>query len=94
MDIKAIVSNIADFFGFTYAHLLSRNISHDVSKARNFAFYVLHFDYGLSSNVIAKAMNRASRHVVRQNATTKYLIENFKVYKDIYQKLKHKLNTI
>ena len=91
MNTKNIVSKIADFFGFSYEQLLSRVISHKISQARNFTFYILHFDYGLSSNMIANIMKRASRHIVRQNATTKYRIENFKEDKEIYDNIKKQL---
>lgn len=88
MNIKDIISKIANFFGYSYEQLLGKNISHKISQARNFAYYILHVDCRLSSNAIATAMNRKTRHIVRQNATTKYRINNFKQDKELYENIK------
>lgn len=82
--MEYIITQVANFFGFTPEQLKEKDASAKVSKARNFLYYVLHFDYNYSSAKISKAMNRTQRQVVRQNAITKYRIENFKDYNDLY----------
>lgn len=89
--MENIIKQVANFFGFTAEQLKEKNASANVSKARNFLYYILHFDCNYSSAKISKTLNRTQRQVVRQNAITKYRIENFKDYNDLYLKLSKEL---
>lgn len=92
MNIDDTIEKIANFFGFSTNEVLGKDNSHKISQARNFIYYILHFDCGCSSATIAKKMCRSTRHIVRQNALTKYQVENFKPSKATYQQVTNNLD--
>jgi chromosomal replication initiation ATPase DnaA len=87
MSIEDKITKMAEFFGYRVEDIVGRNANRKVSMARNYIFYVLHTNCGMSANAIARKFNRQCRHIFRQNAVTKYQVENFNDSKEIYAKL-------
>lgn len=92
MDIDDTIEKIANFFGFTKEAVLGKDNSHKISQARNFIYYILHFDCGCSSATIAKKMRRSTRQVQHQNSITKYHVENFKPFQTTYNQVTNELD--
>lgn len=92
MNIDDTIEKIANFFGFTKEAVLGKDNSHKISQARNFIYYILHFDCGCSSATIAKKMCRSARHIQHQNSITKYHVENFKPFQATYNQVTNNLD--
>lgn len=87
MSIDDKIATMAKHFGYTSEDVISDNVNRSVSTARNYIFYILHTSCGLSAQEIAQKFNRHRRHIFRQNATTKYQVENFDDCTQIYNTL-------
>ena len=58
-----IAHNIASQFGYTLDKLREKGNSTHLSNARNIAYYILHYDYGVSLNELAEMFGRTNREV-------------------------------
>lgn len=90
--IDEIVEGIANYFGFLSDDLVYRDTKNDVSKARNYAYYVLHYEYGFSLSQISKFFDRTKRNISYQISGVKYLIKNLKEYTQEYNLLIMSIN--
>lgn len=82
------IEKIANYFGLTTYDIMRKDISRNVSTARNYIYYVLRNDCGLTNRQVSEKMQRDCRSIRRRNATTKYLIDNFKDANKIYTDIK------
>lgn len=62
-EIIGIAEAIASQFGYKFENLLERGNSNHLTTARNFAYYILHYDYGVSLNDLCKMFQRSNREV-------------------------------
>ena len=85
--IGDVIESIANYFGYYDNDLLSRDKNGKLPLARNYAYYLLHYEYGYSISNIAKTFCRTTRNIFHQIATVKYLIDNIKEYKQEYNSL-------
>lgn len=90
--IGDIIESIANYFGYYYDDLLSRDKNGDLPLARNYAYYLLHYEYGFSISKIAKTFGRTKRNVFHQIASIKYLINNINEYNQEYYRLVFSIN--
>lgn len=85
--MEKIIELIANYFGFEYGDLIEKSNKVKVSNARNYAYYILHYDYGYSANKIAKHFGRTRGTIFAQIADIKYLIKNIKMYRNEYNSI-------
>lgn len=90
--MEKIIELIANYFGFEYGDLIEKSNKVKVSNARNYAYYILHYDYGYSANKIAKHFGRTRGTVFAQIADIKYLIKNIKIYSKEYTSVMNAIN--
>ena len=62
-EIMGVAEAIASQFGYKFENLLERGNSNHLTTARNFAYYILHYDYGVSLNDLCKMFQRSNREV-------------------------------
>lgn len=62
-EIMGVAEAIASQFGYKFENLLERGNSNHLTTARNFAYYILHYDYGVSLNELCKMFQRSNREV-------------------------------
>lgn len=62
-EATVIAGKIADQFGYTLERLKEKGNSTHLSNARNIAYYILHYDYGVSLNELAEMFGRTNREV-------------------------------
>lgn len=62
-EIIGVAEAIASQFGYKFENLLERGNSNHLTTARNFAYYILHYDYGVSLNDLCKMFQRSNREV-------------------------------
>ena len=62
-EIVGIAEAIASQFGYKFENLLERGNSNHLTTARNFAYYIMHYDYGVSLNDLCKMFQRSNREV-------------------------------
>lgn len=78
---------VSEFFSVKVSDIYSRDRKRNTSNARAFVWFVLHYNYGISSNNIAKKYGRTRRNVFLQLSGIKFLVENQPQEHDDYQKL-------
>ena len=62
-EIIGIAEAIASQFGYRFENLLAKGNGGHLTTARNFAYYILHYDYGVSLNELCKMFQRTNREV-------------------------------
>ena len=62
-EIIGVAEAIASQFGYKFENLLERGNSNHLTTARNFAYYILHYDYDVSLNDLCKMFQRSNREV-------------------------------
>lgn len=62
-EIIGVAEAIASQFGYKFDNLLEKGNSNHLTTARNFAYYILHYDYGVSLNDLCKMFQRSNREV-------------------------------
>lgn len=62
-EIMGVAEAIASQFGYKFENLLEKGNSNHLTTARNFAYYILHYDYGVSLNDLCKMFQRSNREV-------------------------------
>lgn len=58
-----VAEAIASQFGYKFENLLAKGNSNHLTTARNFAYYILHYDYGVSLNQLCSMFQRTNREV-------------------------------
>lgn len=92
MKIEDIVEKIASYYGLCPDDIFSRDKHGNVSRARNYAYYILHCECNFSVGQISKAFFRTNRNIFRRISELKYLINNFNEYKKEYEQIIMLLN--
>lgn len=87
MEYVESLNRVCSYFNLTLDDLLKPDTSNKVSLARNFAYYILHFDLHLSINQISRILGRGARNIKRRIANIKYSIEHSKEYNKMYNDL-------
>ena len=62
-EIIGVAEAIASQFGYRFENLLAKGNSGHLTTARNFAYYILHYEYGVSLNDLCKMFQRSNREV-------------------------------
>ena len=62
-EIMGVAEAIASQFGYKFDNLLEKGNSNHLTSARNFAYYILHYDYGVSLNDLCAMFQRSNREV-------------------------------
>lgn len=86
--VQNIEEKVCNYFGVGIETLVAKNKLRQPSLARGYLWYILHYDYKLSINTLAKQYGRTARRVNRVISKTKYLVETQKTYKGHYEKIK------
>lgn len=60
---EEIATAIAKQFGYTLERLKDKGNSNHLTMARNFAYYILHYDYGVSLNSLCSMFGRTNREI-------------------------------
>jgi chromosomal replication initiation ATPase DnaA len=85
---REIENKICRYFNVTQDLLVGKNCFGQASLARNYLWYILHYDYNLSINTISKEYDRTQRRIKRVVSKTKYLVTTQRLYKEHYEKIK------
>jgi chromosomal replication initiation ATPase DnaA len=85
---REIERKICKYFDVKLELLVGKNCFGQASLARNYLWYILHYDCNLSINTIAKEYERTPRRVKRVVSKTKYLVTTQRIYKEHYEKIK------
>ena len=88
-----IINVICEEFSITRQMMMGRNTSSNVSIARNFAYYILHCDYNVSINKIAKLFSRTPRNIFARIANIRYNIKKVNSYCNKYNNISFFLNS-
>lgn len=62
-EIIGVAEAIASQFGYKFENLLAKGNGGHLTTARNFAYYILHYEYGVSLNDLCKMFQRTNREV-------------------------------
>lgn len=90
-EIEMIVAN---HFGIEPQSIINRESKENVSNARYFLWYILHFDLGMSPTQLGRLYYRTPRLVKRGYAKIKSGIKFHKLYSNIYEDLMEKTEPI
>lgn len=85
--VQEIEEKVCNYFGVEREILVAKNKFRQPSLARGYLWYVLHYDYKMSINTLAKQYGRTVRRVNRVISKIKYLVETQKTYKGHYEKI-------
>jgi chromosomal replication initiation ATPase DnaA len=85
--VQKIEEKVCNYFGIDKRLVVGKNHIINASLARGYLWYILHYDYGMSVNVIAKHYQRNSRSVHKLIAKVKYLVTTQRLYKEHYNAL-------
>lgn len=83
--VEKIEQKICDYFGVTRDELLCR--SKHCYLERGFLWYILHCDYQLSCNTLAKRYGRNIRTINRVISKIKYIATTQKEYEEHHKNL-------
>lgn len=83
--VEKIEQKICDYFGVTKEELLCR--TKHCYLERGFLWYVLHNDYNMSFNALAKHYNRNVRNIARQVSRIRYIATTQKEYEEHHKNL-------
>lgn len=89
--IKDVVSRTADLYGVSEADLVGKSRNRLASELRYFIYVYLHYDVGLSSNVIGRHFDRSRYNVLRGIRTLKGWMQYHPETKDKYHQYVSKL---
>lgn len=82
---KKVIEDACKIFNVSYDDVLSLSSLKNVSLARNYCYYVLHYTHNFSARRICLLFKRRNvRGVFKMISKTKYLIENTKYFNNIY----------
>lgn len=86
--IQELEDKICVYFKIDKDKLIGKGHEKDASLARGMLWYILHYDMGVSSPMIAKNYDRGLRGVKHLIAKYKYIIENQRIYNEQYKAIK------
>lgn len=84
---REIEKKICKYFDVTPDLLVGKNCFGQASLARNYLWYILHYDFKMSISTIANEYERTQRRVKRVVSKTKYLVTTQRMYKEHYDKI-------
>lgn len=90
-EIMGVTEAIASQFGYKFENLLERGNSNHLTTARNFAYYILHYDYGVSLNDLCKMFQRTNREVCYRIARVRDKHESDSAFRLRCETIKKKL---
>lgn len=93
-EITAIAESIASQFGYRFDNLKEKGNSSHLTTARNFAYYILHYDYGVSLNQLCALFNRTNREVCYRIAKLRDRHENEPAFRKRCEYVKSKINEV
>lgn len=78
---------VCKYFNVTSTSIVDKDTSNNVSLARSFLFYILHYDCGFSFSKIEDNYYRRQRSVCYCTSKIKYQVKMQRLYKNIYNEL-------
>ena len=85
--IRLVELAVSQLFSVNLSDIRGRERKRHTSNARALIWFVLHYDYNMSSNKIAIEYQRTRRDVCMQVSNMKFLIEKNATEKENYQKV-------
>lgn len=90
--IKNVEQQVCDFFALPIEDVFSKNTKRDLTLARHFVIYILHKDFGLSNNELAKRHNCSWRNICYICSNINSYLKYDKKYKNYYKCLLQYIN--
>ena len=84
MKLDELEIKVAKYFNIRVQDIINFTNNHNISLARSYVFYIAHHDMKISASCIAKEYYRKVRGVFKSISKIKYLIENQRRYRNIY----------
>lgn len=84
--IDEIVSFAAKYFSVKVTDLYSNVRKSECITAKHLAWYILHYEYGVNTSLLAKEFYRTRRDVFLGISKIKNGIQKQKFYKDLYER--------
>lgn len=89
-----IIAKICEYFNVTKEQLIAKDKHKHIVFARNYVYYILHVDMGLSLSKTSKLMNRKERNIRARIAEMKHRMKYIKEYQETYETLKQFIHII
>lgn len=92
--IDEIAEEVCKYFNVSEQQIISRDCTENVSNARYFLWYILHYEMRLSAKKLSNIYFREPRNVFRGISKIKQGIKNQPYYKAIYEDLYRKVEPL
>lgn len=92
-EMMAVADAIAAQFGYKFKNLLEKGNSNHLTTARNFAYYILHYDYGVSLNELCAMFQRTNREVCYRIKKVREKYEKEPAFRKRCEYVKYKLKS-
>lgn len=92
--MELIIETICAYFSLEKNNVIEKTNKQTISIARNYIYYILHYEYGYSISQIAKRFNRCKREINYRISEIKYRINYFQSIKKEYQDILQNLNKV
>lgn len=89
--VEKVETVVCEMFGVSTKDVLNKGHKSEQSIARAFVFYILHEDYNISGNRLAKIYYRNIRGIWAQIAKIKASITKIRMYRDYASSIRNKL---
>lgn len=89
--MEEIFKKVSEFFVADESEFWGYCRKAEVCDARHMMWYVLHYEFGISSNQISKKFKRNIRTIKRGISRIKYMIEYYPEFRKQYQEISKKI---